>query len=421
MENILAFLLVFGIIVVVHEFGHFYFAKRAGILVREFAIGFGPKLFHHRKGETTYTIRMLPVGGYVRMAGYEEEADLRPGMAVKVTLDKADKVEKIDIQGTNESVDTVPIEVSSFDLEEEMYLTGRVGTDTEEKTFQVNRDALLVEKDGTILQVAPKDRQFQSASLLQRMLTNFAGPLNNFILAILAFTLLAFVQGGVSSNDSLIGEITEDTPAAESNLETGDRVLSIGGEDVESWNEMVMVIQENPGEELAFQMEDKSGNTYKESIVPMTFEQDGEDIGRIGIAAYMEDSVSAKLSYGFTNTVFIISQIFSLLASFFTGGFSVDQLGGPVAIYATTEAVVQAGAIGLISWLGFLSVNLGIMNLLPIPALDGGKLLLNIIEGIRGKPISQDKEGYITLIGALFLVILMLLVTWNDIQTFFLN
>ena len=253
------------------------------------------------------------------------------------------------------------------------------------------------------------------------MLTNFAGPLNNFILAILAFTLLAFVQGGVSSNDSLIGEITEDTPAAESNLETGDRVLSIGGEDVESWNEMVMVIQENPGEELAFQMEDKSGNTYKESIVPMTFEQDGEDIGRIGIAAYMEDSVSAKLSYGFTNTVFIISQIFSLLASFFTGGFSVDQLGGPVAIYATTEAVVQAGAIGLISWLGFLSVNLGIMNLLPIPALDGGKLLLNIIEGIRGKPISQDKEGYITLIGALFLVILMLLVTWNDIQTFFLN
>lgn len=420
-ENILAFLLVFGIIVVVHEFGHFYFAKRAGILVREFAIGFGPKLFHHRKGETTYTIRMLPVGGYVRMAGYEEEADLRPGMAVKVTLDKADKVEKIDIQGTNESVDTVPIEVSSFDLEEEMYLTGRVGTDTEEKTFQVNRDALLVEKDGTILQVAPKDRQFQSASLLQRMLTNFAGPLNNFILAILAFTLLAFVQGGVSSNDSLIGEITEDTPAAESNLETGDRVLSIDGEDVESWNEMVMVIQENPGEELAFQMEDKSGNTYKESIVPMTFEQDGEDIGRIGIAAYMEDSVSAKLSYGFTNTVFIISQIFSLLASFFTGGFSVDQLGGPVAIYATTEAVVQAGAIGLISWLGFLSVNLGIMNLLPIPALDGGKLLLNIIEGIRGKPISQDKEGYITLIGALFLVILMLLVTWNDIQTFFLN
>ncbi|MDN6385290.1 MAG: RIP metalloprotease RseP [Alkalibacterium sp.] len=421
MENILAFLLVFGIIVVVHEFGHFYFAKRAGILVREFAIGFGPKLFHHRKGETTYTIRMLPVGGYVRMAGYEEEADLRPGMAVKVTLDKADKVEKIDIQGTNESVDTVPIEVSSFDLEEEMYLTGRVGTDTEEKTFQVNRDALLVEKDGTILQVAPKDRQFQSASLLQRMLTNFAGPLNNFILAILAFTLLAFVQGGVSSNDSLIGEITEDTPAAESNLDTGARVLSIGGEDVESWNEMVMVIQENPGEELAFQMEDKSGNTYKESIVPMTFEQDGEDIGRIGIAAYMEDSVSAKLSYGFTNTVFIISQIFSLLASFFTGGFSVDQLGGPVAIYATTEAVVQAGAIGLISWLGFLSVNLGIMNLLPIPALDGGKLLLNIIEGIRGKPISQDKEGYITLIGALFLVILMLLVTWNDIQTFFLN
>ncbi|WP_186805066.1 RIP metalloprotease RseP [Alkalibacterium kapii] len=419
MENILAFLLVFGIIVVVHEFGHFYFAKRAGILVREFAIGFGPKLFHHRKGETTYTIRMLPVGGYVRMAGYEEEADLRPGMAVRLTLDDKEKVEKIDIQGTEESVDSVPVEVTSFDLENQMFLTGRVGTDTEERTFEVNRDALLVEKDGTILQVAPKDRQFQSASLLQRMMTNFAGPLNNFILAILAFTLLAFVQGGVRSDEAKFGDIEENTPAARADVETGDKVLAIDGENVDSWNEMVMVIQDNPGQELTFKIEDEKGNIYEENMVPMSAEQNGKTLGRIGITAFMDDSLSAKLTYGFTNTFFIISRIFALLASFFTGGFSVDMLGGPVAIYATTEAVVQAGTIGLISWLGFLSVNLGIMNLLPIPALDGGKLLLNIIEGVRGKPISQEKEGYITLIGALFLVILMLIVTWNDIQTFF--
>ncbi|WP_177165415.1 RIP metalloprotease RseP [Alkalibacterium putridalgicola] len=421
MQNILAFILVFGIIVVVHEFGHFYFAKRAGILVREFAIGFGPKLFYHRKGETTYTVRMLPVGGYVRMAGYEEEADLRPGMAVQLSLDAEDNVEKIDIQGSDESVDSVPVEVSSFDFDEKMYLTGRVGMDTEETTFNVNRDALLVEKDGTILQIAPKDRQFQSASLPNRMLTNFAGPLNNFILAIVAFTLLAFVQGGVRSDEARFGNVEENTPAAEAGVETGDRVLSIDGQDVDSWNEMVMIIQENPNEELSFTLETEEGDVYEETIVPSGVEVEGDTVGRIGVEAYMEDDFGAKLTYGFTETFFIISQIFTLLASFFTGGFSVDQLGGPVAIYATTEQVVQAGTVGLISWLGFLSVNLGIMNLLPIPALDGGKLLLNIIEGVRKKPLSQEKEGYITLVGVLFLLILMLLVTWNDIQTFFLN
>ncbi|WP_423189477.1 RIP metalloprotease RseP [Alkalibacterium sp. f15] len=420
-QNILAFILVFGIIVVVHEFGHFYFAKRAGILVREFSIGFGPKLFYHRKGETTYTIRLLPVGGYVRMAGYEEEADLRPGMAVQLTLDENEDVEKIDIQASDATVDSIPIEVSSFDFDEKMYLTGRVGMDTEETTFSVKRDALLVEKDGTVLQIAPKDRQFQSASLPNRMLTNFAGPLNNFILAVLAFTLLAFVQGGVRSQEARIGDVVEDTPAAMADIETGDRVLAIDEQEVDSWIEMEMIIQENPNEELNFRLESQDGEVYEETIEPYAEEVEGTAVGRIGIQAYIDESLGAKLTFGFTETFFIISQIFMLLGSFFTGGFSVDQLGGPVAIYATTEAVVQAGTIGLISWLGFLSVNLGIMNLLPIPALDGGKLLLNIIEGVRKKPLSQEKEGYITLIGVLFLLILMLLVTWNDIQTFFLN
>lgn len=421
LQTILAFALVFGIIVVIHEFGHFYFAKRAGILVREFAIGFGPKIFHHRKGETTYTIRLLPVGGYVRMAGYEEEADIRPGMAVQLTLDEDEKVSQIDLQSKEGEVDSVPLEVTSFNFDDDLFIAGRVGFAEEEQIFQVNRDALLVEKDGTLLQIAPKDRQFQSASLGNRMLTNFAGPMNNFILAIIAFTALAFMQGGVPSQEPLIGEIEEGSPAAQADLEQGDRVLAIDGETVDSWNEMVAIIQQYPDEDITLEVEKENGQVQEETLRPEAVDVDTQTIGRIGIQAYFDDSLSSKLTYGFSETLFIITQIFTLLASFFTGGFSVDQLGGPVAIYATTEAVVQAGAFGLISWIGFLSVNLGIMNLLPIPALDGGKLLLNIIEGIRGKPISQEKEGYITLIGVLFLLILMLLVTWNDIQTFFLN
>jgi regulator of sigma E protease len=420
-QTILAFALVFGIIVIIHEFGHFYFAKRAGILVREFAIGFGPKIFHHRKGETTYTIRLLPVGGYVRMAGYEEEADIRPGMTVSLSLDDQDKVEKIDLQSKDEALDTVPLEVTDFNFDEDLFIAGRVGFDTEVKRYEVNRDALLVEKDGTLLQIAPKDRQFQSASLGNRMMTNFAGPMNNFILAIIAFTALAFLQGGVPSQEPLIGAVEEGSPAAEAGLEEGDRVLSIDDEEVGSWDEMVLIIQDSPEEAMTFDIETADGERVQQTITPYSYDSGNEVVGRIGIGTFVDDSLAARLTFGFTETWFIITQIFTLLGSFFTGGFSVDQLGGPVAIYATTEAVVQAGIFGLISWIGFLSVNLGIMNLLPIPALDGGKLLLNLIEGVRKKPLSQEKEGYITLVGVLFLLILMLLVTWNDIQTFFLN
>ena len=420
-QTILAFVLVFGIIVIIHEFGHFYFAKRAGILVREFAIGFGPKIFHHRKGETTYTIRLLPVGGYVRMAGYEEEADIRPGMTVSLSLDDQDKVEKIDLQSKDASLDTVPLEVTDFNFDEDLFIAGRVGFDTEVKRYEVNRDALLVEKDGTLLQIAPKDRQFQSASLGNRMMTNFAGPMNNFILAIIAFTALAFLQGGVPSQEPLIGAVEEGSPAAEAGLKEGDRVLSIDDEEVGSWNEMVLIIQDSPEEAMTFDIETADGERVQQTITPYSYDSGNEVVGRIGIGTFVDDSLTARLTFGFTETWFIVTQIFTLLGSFFTGGFSVDQLGGPVAIYATTEAVVQAGIFGLISWIGFLSVNLGIMNLLPIPALDGGKLLLNLIEGVRKKPLSQKKEGYITLIGVLFLLILMLLVTWNDIQTFFLN
>lgn len=418
-QNILVFLLVFGIIVVVHEFGHFYFAKRAGILVREFSIGFGPKIFFHRKGETTYTIRLLPVGGYVRMAGYEEEADLRAGMPVSLFLNKQNQVEKIDIQNKVQNVDSLPIEVTSFDLEDQLFIAGRAEGQEEIQTFAVSETALLVEKDGTILQIAPRKRQFQSASLPNRMLTNFAGPLNNLILSIVAFILLAFLQGGVPSEEAVIGEVAPDMPAAEAGLENGDRVLSIDGTEVDSWREMVTAISASPDTELDFEVEKTDGTISETTVTPEASEN--QEGAVIGIASSMDQSFWSKISYGFTQPLSLVIQILTILGSFLTGGFSLDQLGGPVAIYATTQTVVQNGLFGIVSWIGLLSVNLGIMNLLPIPALDGGKLLLNIVEGIRKKPISEEKEGIITLIGVGFLLLLMLAVTWNDIQTFFLN
>lgn len=422
LQNILAFIFVFGVIVVVHEFGHFYFAKRAGILVREFAIGFGPKIFHHRKGETTYTIRLLPVGGYVLMAGYEEEADLRPGMPVTLTLDEEERVTKIDIENKAQNVDGVPIEVTNFNLDDDLFVAGRVAGDIDQpERYEVKRDAILVKKDGTELQIAPIDRRFQSAPLMSRILTNAAGPMNNFILAIVTFSLLAFIQGGVPSQEARVGEVDAGSPAETAQLEEGDRVRSIDGTETDSWQEMVAIVQEHPEEEITLEIEKEDGSVVEESVTPEAYEIDEETkIGRIGVQVYIDSSLGARLSYGFTETWYVVTSIFTVLGSIFTGGFGMDQLGGPVAIYATTETVVQTGGLfGVISFLGLLSANLGLMNLLPIPALDGGKLVLNFIEGIRGKPLSEEKEGILTLIGAAFLITLMIIVTWSDIQQYF--
>ncbi|MER1954450.1 MAG: RIP metalloprotease RseP [Desemzia incerta] len=420
--TILTFILVFSILVVFHEYGHYYFAKKSGILVREFAIGFGPKIFSYRKNETTYTVRLLPVGGYVRMAGYEEDIEIKPGTPISLVLDANGKVKTINTSKKKQLVNATPIEVSAVDLEKVLFIEGFVNGESEQATrFSVNRDALLIEEDGTEVQIAPLDVQFQSASLPQRMMTNFAGPMNNIILAIVAFIILAFIQGGVPSYVNEIGEVLPDSTAEQAGLVEGDKVAAIDGEKVSDWNEMVQIIQANPEEELVLSVQHEDGSEEDIMIVPETTKAtDGTEHGAIGIHVPMDTSFWAKIGSGFTQTWVVASQIVTALASIFTSGFSVDMFGGPVAIYATTETVVATGFLGVLNWLAFLSVNLGIINLMPIPALDGGKLVLNIIEGVRGKPLSEEKEGVVTLIGVGLLLLLMLAVTWNDIQRYFL-
>lgn len=424
MQTILAFILVFGIIVIVHEFGHFYFAKKSGILVREFAVGMGPKLFQTHRNETTYTVRALPLGGYVLMAGYEEEEDIRLGMPALLSLDENEKVTEIDLSDNPVQTSGVPIDVLDYDFDEELYIKGNMAGDTEEVvTYSVNEDAIIVKEEGTRLQIAPANRQFPNAPLLNRILTNFGGPLNNFILAIVAFTLLAFMQGGIPTSEPIVGNISENTPAAETRLETGDRILSIENEKVSTFVEMVQIVEQHPNEELTFEIQSPENEIYTETITPaLEITTDGSEVGRIGVEVYMETSFIDKITFGFTETWDTIKAIFQSILMLFTGQFTINDLGGPVAIFEITGEVTRsAGLIGIVSFIGFLSVNLGLMNLLPIPALDGGKLLLNIIEGIRGKRISEEKEAIINLISVILLIVLMLVVTWNDIQRFFLN
>ncbi|EOT47013.1 MULTISPECIES: RIP metalloprotease RseP [Enterococcus] len=420
MKALLVFLLIFSVVVVVHEFGHFYFAKRAGILVREFAIGMGPKIYAHRgKDGTLYTVRLLPLGGYVRMAGFEEEDELKPGMVVGLVTNKQEVVTKINTSKKINLTQAIPIEVTHYDLVDALTITGFVnGNEQDERTFSVEKTATIIEEDGTELRIAPREVQFQSAKLWQRMLTNFAGPMNNFILSFVIFTVLAFAQGGVQDlNSTVISGVGEDTPAQAAGLKAGDKITKINEKSVTNWSELTQAVQSAKDQDLTidYQQGDESKTT---TITPKKVEQNGQTAYQIGVSAPINTSFSAKVIGGVTMSIDSFTRIVKALGSLIQS-FSLDKLGGPVAIFEISSQAASQGWITVLSVMGMISMNLGIFNLLPIPALDGGKLVLNIIEGVRGKPLSQEKEGIITLVGFGLMMVLMVLVTWNDIQRFF--
>lgn len=420
MQAIIAFLFVFSVIVIIHEFGHYYFAKKAGILVREFAIGMGPKIFQVRKGETVYTLRLLPIGGYVRMAGHDEdEQEIKPGMMITIELDKENIVQKLNFDEHLIIENSVPFQIEEADLHRSMTLSGYFVNSEEKVNLTVSKQATIIESDGTEVVVAPIERQFNSASLWNRIKTNAAGPMNNFILSIIIFIIVGFMQGGVPSNDPVIGQVSDQSAAHEAGLQTSDKIISIDGVDIHSWDEMTSIVRSSADKTLSMTIQ-RNGDTKNISITPKSVEgQNGSKIGQLGVTRTLDNSILSILGYGFTQTISVIVLVLSALGSIFTKGFNLNQLGGPVAIYSLTSQVAKNGLIDLLSFMGMISANLGVMNLLPIPALDGGKLVLNFIEGIRKKPLDPEKEGYLTIAGAIFLFALMLLVTWNDIMKLF--
>lgn len=421
MRTVITFLIVFGVLVIVHEFGHFFFAKRAGILVREFAIGMGPKIYAHMgKDGTTYTLRLLPIGGYVRMAGLEdEETELSPGMPMSLELDEQGHVQRINVSKKVQLPNSIPLELIAADLVDDLTIKGyENGDESQEVEYPVNHNATVIEENGTEVRIAPRDVQFQSAKIGARILTNFAGPMNNFILTVVLFIALAFMTGGVPVYDTnQIGPVEASSPAAEAGLKENDRIVQINDKKVSSWEDLTTEIQKNPGKEVTV-IVNENGQEKTLSLTPETSKVNGEKIGKIGISAYMKTGFLDKVLGGITQSWNVVTQIFKALGSLFTG-FSLNKLGGPVMMYQLSSQAASQGVRSVIYLMAFLSVNLGIVNLLPIPAFDGGKILLNIIEALRGKPMDPEKEGLITMAGFVFIMVLMILVTWNDISRFF--
>lgn len=417
MLGILTFILVFGIIVVVHEFGHFYFAKKSGILVREFAIGMGPKIFAHiGKDGTAYTIRILPLGGYVRMAGWgDDTTEIKTGTPVSLTLTDDGKVKRINLSGKKLDQTALPMQVTQFDFEDKLFIKGLVLE--EEKTFAVDHDATVVESDGTEVRIAPLDVQYQNATIWGKLITNFAGPMNNFILGVVVFWILIFMQGGVRDVDTNQFHIMPQGALAKVGLPETAQITKIGSHEISNWESLIQAVEAETKDKTAPTFDVTISEKGRDKQVTVTPE---ENQGRylLGVQPGIKSDFLSMFVGGFTTAADSALRILSALKNLIFQP-DLNKLGGPVAIFKESSDAAKNGIENVLYFLAMISINIGIFNLIPIPALDGGKIVLNILEAIRRKPLKQEIETYVTLTGVVIMVVLMIAVTWNDIMRLF--
>ncbi|MBR6712496.1 MAG: RIP metalloprotease RseP [Selenomonadaceae bacterium] len=341
--TIAAAVFVFGLLVLVHEFGHFITAKMTGMRVDEFAIGFGPKLISKKHGETVYSLRVVPLGGFNDIAG----------------MDPANNT--------------------------------------------------------------AGDRGFCAKPVLSRMVVILAGSTMNFILPIvLFFTIFATVGMSVPSTEPVIGSIIQGMSAEKAGLKEGDRVLSVDGQSVTTWKEFTDKLRQiKEGENVSLQY--KRGEAISEVTLSPTFNKQ-ENRVLIGVQSetvYESKTIpeAAALSIDYTKdiTVYMIESI----AKLFKEPEQTENLAGPIGIVQMSGQVAENGFIPLLKFAALLSINLGIVNLLPVPVLDGGHFVNLFIEAVRGKPLGAKAVAYTQRIGLALLVMLMLFATKNDIMRIF--
>lgn len=336
MLTLAASIFVFGLLIFFHELGHFIVAKSVGIKVPEFSIGFGPKLVGILRGETSYNFRLIPLGGFVRMAGMEP-----------------------DEEGVEE------------------------------------------------------ERAFHNKPLRQRVGVISAGPLMNFLLAILLMGLVFGIQGIPQNATSVLEQVMPDSPAAAAGLEPGDKIIGIDGQRTESVQKITRFINRNPGKEVMLTV-NREGRTFPVKVVPRENEA-GQ--GMIGVVFSLEvEKVGPLMAIikGIDYTVRVTALIIVFLGQMIVQQVPVE-VAGPVGIVTEIGRAAQFGFIQLLQLAAFLSINLGLFNLLPIPALDGGRLLFLGWEGIRGRPVDPTKENFIHLIGFALLMLLIVVITYSDI------
>ena len=346
MLSLILFILILGAIVTVHEFGHFIFAKLSNIYVYEFSVGMGKKIFGKKKknGETEFCLRMIPLGGYVMIAGEDVE-------------------------------------------------------------------------DNKI----PSDRQMCNKGFFARFIVLFAGAFFNFIFAFLILFVSALIYGAVSTKP-YIGEVAEGYPAFDVGLESGDLVLSLNGDKISNWDQGLVMLQTTNGDEVVFEVQKKDGTIVEYSVKPVKeTDEDGNESYKFGIATMYEKEYGfgKSLSYACNKTIALFGSMWDTLKYLFTGRVGVNQLSGPVGIFTVVDSQAEQGLEAILYLVAYLSINVGIINLLPFPAFDGGRILFLFIEKIFKKPVSKQVENIVHNIGFFLIIALLVYVTFNDILRLF--
>lgn len=342
LEKILATVFVFGLLVFVHELGHFITAKLTGMRVDEFAIGFGPRLVSFRYGETVYSIRIVPLGGFNDIAGMNAD----------------------------------------------------------------DNDA--------------GERGYCRKPILSRMIVILAGSAMNFILPVVLFFGIFFFAGVQTPNPApILGTVLADGPAAEAGLMANDRILAIDGKPIETWQELVDGIRTNHGTVPMAVQVDRAGKELTVSVTPRY--DASHDRGYIGIVNAYESTYPGffqSVSMAFERTAMIIAMMLDALYRIILE-LSGSELAGPIGVAQMAGEVAEMGIVPLLNFAALLSLNLAIINLLPVPALDGGHFLTLCVEAVRGKPLSPKVMHYIQNAGVGLIVLLMLLAMKNDVMRIF--
>jgi regulator of sigma E protease len=401
--------LMFFVLVSLHEWGHFYFAKRAGILVREFAIGFGPKIFSYSKGETRYTLRLLPIGGFVRMAGEDPEiVVIQPGQMIALRLVN-NEVTHLYTDQLERRVQAIQGVVEQIDIEKN--LTLKLNVEGESVFLKIHPQAIMVTK-GKETQIAPLDRQFGSKTVGQRALSIFAGPMMNFILAFVLF-LVFMVISGMPSNVKL-GAVSPEKPAEKAGLQAGDIIKEINNQPIGAdHDKLIALIKGSVNKPMNWIIE-RNKAQIQVSITPI--DDNGSPIVGIQITSDSRPAtIKETISGAWDNMVYWTKSIVSGLKKMVLGQFKMNDLSGPVGTIQITSQIANAGIAPMVRWSGILSLYLGIFNLLPFPALDGSRLVFLGVEAVRGRPVDPNRESMVHFIGFAMLMLLMLAVTYNDI------
>lgn len=435
--SILATVVALSVLILIHEFGHFFAAKSVGIAAPRFSLGLGPRVAGFHWGETEFVISAIPLGGYVKMAGMEDDEAMEAleGGEQPAPVDPSRTFDAKPLWARTWVISAGVVMNLLFALLANLVLAFAQG----EPYVTETRLAPVTTVGGSAAQAARVPMGARVTAVAGRPVANYdeivaalqaapAGPVELTLENAPAVTLA--LPEARASRDTLlsvlrpfaaavIGSLVADQPAIEAGLRPEDRIVSIGGQPVKTWHEVVERVRASPGKPLALVVE-RNGERRNVTLTPRAEREGKAVVGKMGAYerpphAYRKLGFGEALAYGTAQTVGMVRTLLVTLRDLFTGALSPRNLGGLLAIGEASGESAQMGGAAYLWFLALLSVNLAVLNLLPIPILDGGHLMFLAIEGVRGRPLSVESRIRLSHVGLILVVGLMLWANGNDV------